>query len=101
MSEAKEIARFGGTAQKNSGRGWKEKGDATLGIFCVDVKEYAESFSVSRKNWAKLSSDAFKSGGRIPAFMLALGDDPKLRLWVISDSMFKEMYEAWSEKYEQ
>jgi hypothetical protein len=101
VSEAKEIARFGGTAQKNSGRGWKDKGDAVLEPFLVDVKEYASGFTVSVKNWAKLSSDAFKSGRRIPAFMLALGEDnPKLRLWVVSDSMFKEMLEAWKEKYE-
>jgi hypothetical protein len=100
MSEESEIKRFGGTPQKNSGRGKHAKGDAVLEPFLIDVKEYEESFGVSRKNWAKLASDALRSGQRIPAFMLALGDEPKLRLWVISDSMFKEMLEAWKEKYE-
>jgi hypothetical protein len=101
LTEEREIKKFGGTPQKNSGRGWKDKGDAVLEPFLVDVKEYAETFGVSRKVWAKLSSDALKSGRRIPALMLALGTgDPKLRLWVISDSMFKEMYEAWKEKYD-
>jgi hypothetical protein len=41
---------------------------------------------------------------RIPAFMLSLGsksDPNKLRLWVISDAMFREMHEAWKEKYDQ
>lgn len=102
MSEESEARRFGGVLQKNSGRGRHQKGDAIKGIFCVDIKEYAESFGVSRKNWAKLSSDALQTGRKIPAFYLALGtDEPKLRLWVIDDNIFQEMYEAWSEKYDR
>lgn len=102
MTEQAEIKRMGGRAQSNSGRGILEKGDATLKPFCVDIKEYDESFSVSRKNWAKLTLDAFKSGRMVPAFMLALGSKgskDKLRLWVIHDDMFQEMREAWLEKY--
>ena len=104
MSEKKEIERFGGRAQKNSGRGILEKGDATLGPFLVDVKEYDESFSVSRSNWAKVSSDAYRAQQRQPMFWLALGDKEakqKLRLVVISVDMFQEMYEAWKEKYDE
>ena len=103
MSEQSESKKMGARAQTNSGRGILQKGDAILVPFCVDIKEYDESFSVSRKNWAKLSLDAFKSGVRIPAFMLALGsktEKDKLRLWVIPDAMFHEMREAWMEKYE-
>jgi hypothetical protein len=104
LSEEQEIKRMGARAQRNSGRGLLEKGDAVLGDFLVDIKEYDESFSVSRKNWAKLQKDAWSSMRRIPAFMLSLGsksDPNKLRLWVISDAMFREMHEAWKEKYDQ
>lgn len=102
MSEAAEIKRMGAKAQRNSGRGILEKGDAKLFPFLVDIKEYDESFSVSRKNWAKLTSDAYRAQISVPAFFLALGSDDdktKLRLWVIPDEMFKEMRDAWLEKY--
>lgn len=104
MSEQKEIARFGGKAQRNSGRGILEKGDATVGPFLVDIKEYDESFSVSRTNWAKLQSDAFRAQQRQPMFWLALGDKDsktKLRVVVLSVDMFEEMFEAWKEKYDE
>lgn len=93
---------MGARAQRNSGRGILEKGDATLGDFLIDIKEYDESFSVSRKVWAKLSSDAFRAQQRIPALNLVLGskeDNRLLRLWVVSDEVFQEMREAWEEKY--
>lgn len=102
MSEKREIERMGGRPQRNSGRGILEKGDATLGPFLVDVKEYDESFSVSRANWAKLQSDAFRSQQRQPMFWLALGDKEsktKLRVVVLSTDMFEEMFDAWKEKY--
>lgn len=79
-----------------------QKGDARLGPFLIDYKEYDESFAVSRKNWAKLQSDAFRTEQSQPAFRLILGskDNPSpLRLWVVSDDMFFEMLEAWEEKY--
>jgi len=98
--EKAEIARDGGKPQKNSGRGKIQKGDATLGPFLYDIKEYAESFSLSRKVWGKVCTDAFKSGNRIPALKIVLGIGmSKIRLWVISDDMFHEMREAWEEKY--
>jgi hypothetical protein len=99
-SELREIKRFGGSAQKNSGRGKHKKGDARLHNFIVDVKEYAKSFSISRTVWAKICTDAAK-GGAEPALMLALGEGTQItRLWVIGDQMFKEMHQAWLEKYE-
>lgn len=102
MSEAKEIARDGATPVKNSGRGWVNKGDARLYPFTIDYKEYTEAFSVSRSNWSKLQSDAFRNEQDLPAFRLVLGEEggtDKLRVWVIGDEIFKEMREAWLEKY--
>lgn len=97
-SEAAEIKRFGGKAQKNSGRGAVAKGDAILGPFLVDVKEYSKSYSISVDNWAKISSDAVKAGRLQPALAIVL--DGRVRVWAISELMFMEMLEAWKEKYE-
>lgn len=100
MSEQSEIKKDGGKAQKNSGRGQIQKGDATLGPFCYDIKEFSQSFSLSRNVWGKVCTDAFRSGRMVPALKLVLGkDNEKVRLWVIDDGMFKEMLEAWEEKY--
>jgi hypothetical protein len=101
-TEAQEIARFGGRPQKNSGRGAHQKGDATLGPFLVDVKEYEKSYSISVENWAKICTDAVQSGRMQPALAIVLGknDGRKVRVWAISDRMFHEMLEAWQEKYE-
>ena len=101
MSELGEIKRDGATPQKNSGRGKHEKGDATLGPFCIDYKEYSEQFGVSRAVWAKISTDAWQVK-KLPALRLVLGSDDdttKTRLWVVGDTMFREMLEAWEEKY--
>lgn len=99
-TEAHEIKRFGGKAQKNSGRGAHQKGDATLGPFLVDVKEYLKSYAISIDNWAKICTDAVQSGRKQPALNVVLGDNGnKTRVWVISDRMFKEMLQAWEEKY--
>lgn len=100
MSEASEAKLDGARLQPNSGRGKLKKGDATLGPFLLDYKEYANSFSVSIDNWAKLSSDAILKGRLQPAFKLVLGTGAKkTRLWVISDAMFHEMLAAWNDKY--
>lgn len=99
MSELEQIKRIGATPQKNSGRGKFQKGDAVLGPFLIDVKEYKSSFGVSESNWAKLQTDAI--GHRLyPAFYLALGEEgkPRTRVFVVGESMFLEMLEAWEEK---
>ena len=99
MTEEREAQRDGAKLHKNSGRGWKEKGDASNEVFCIDYKEYAESFGVSRGVWAKATTDAVRMRKQ-PALKLVLGTaEPKTRLWVITDTMFHEMYEAWMEKY--
>jgi hypothetical protein len=102
MSEEFELKRIGATPVKNSGRSRGiEKGDGVLEPFLVDVKEYTNSFSVSRDNWKKLSTDAIHNGRRQPMLVLALikeGEAP-IRLWVVGESMGLEMHEAWKEKY--
>lgn len=100
MSEESEAKRDGARLQPNSGRGQIAKGDAILGPFMIDYKEYASSFAVSISNWSKLSSDAIRKGRLQPAFKLILGKEKKTRVWVISDSMFHEMYDAWKEKHD-
>lgn len=101
MSEADEIKRDGATAVKNSGRSKGiAKGDATLEPFLIDYKEYSKSFGVTKEVWAKICTDAINNGRRTPALKLVLGDNPKTRLWVIGDSMFHEMLDAWREKYD-
>jgi hypothetical protein len=97
VSEKGEIKRMGGRPQKNSGRGKIQKGDATLGPFIVDVKEYKKSFGISEDMWAKISTDAFK-GDKEPALALVMGDRPT-RLWVIGDQMFHQMLKCWEETY--
>lgn len=102
-TEAAELKRIGATPVKNSGRSrGVSKGDGILEPFLVDVKEYDQSFSVSRDNWKKISTDALSNGRREPMFVLALGEEgaQPIRVWVIGESMGLEMLEAWKEKYE-
>ena len=100
MSEASEIKRDGATAQPNSGRGKHKKGDATKGKFLIDYKEYAEGFTVSRRVWAKICTDAVTGGNYSPALKLVLGPDDgrKTRVWVISDSDMHEYLELLEER---
>lgn len=103
MSEVFELKRIGATPVKNSGRSRGiEKGDGVLEPFLVDVKEYTNSFSVSRDVWKKLSTDAIHNGRRQPMLLLSLlgeeGQSP-IRVWVVGESMGMEMHEAWMEKY--
>ena len=92
---------MGAAPVKNSGRGL-QKGDGTWGEFLVDVKEYSKSFSISRAVWAKISTDAVKNGNRQPLLALVLGEPgvPPLRVFVVGESMFHDMKQAWEEKNE-
>lgn len=99
-SERQEIRKFGGKATRNSGRTAWDKGDAKVGPFVVDVKEYKQTFGISRAVWAKVSTDAMRNGNGEPALMLAIGEGREtVRLWVIGDTMFKLMLDAYLEKY--
>lgn len=91
MSEASEVKRDGAKAQKNSGRGQYQKGDAILDIFTVDYKEYSKSFSVSRDVWAKVCTDAMRNGQNEPALKIILGEgNSKIRLWVVAEHILED-----------
>jgi hypothetical protein len=97
MSERSEIKRDGAKAQKNSGRGQYQKGDAQWNDFVVDYKEYEKSISISQEIWAKICTDTFKvDRSKFPVLKIILGrDNQKTRLAVIEWSLFEEMEEAW------
>jgi hypothetical protein len=96
MSERAEVKRDGSVPQSNSGRGKHAKGDAILGPFCYDIKEYAQGFTVNRAVWGKVCTDAFRAGNLEPALKLVLGEgNSRVRLWVISDEMMKELLENY------
>ncbi len=94
-TELAELKRIGATPVKNSGRGMM-KGDGILEPFLVDVKEYTKSFSVSRKVWAKLSTDSVQNGRRQPMLVLVLGDpegkEQPIRVWVVGESMGRQIW---------
>lgn len=92
MSERQEIARDGAKAQKNSGRGKFQKGDATLGEFLIDYKESGKGVRVDEKMWAKICTDAVKAGNLEPVLKLIIGEGKhKIRLAVISWEEFEEL----------
>ena len=100
--EQAEAKRDGARPVSNSGRGHKEKGDARLGNFTIDYKMSAKQVTITKKMWAKVCSDATRNTLSDPALKLVIGeeDGPKTRLWVIDDTMFALMLEAYKEKYE-
>lgn len=90
MSERGEIKRLGAKAVKNSGRGVM-KADAVWHRFTVDIKEYKESFSLSRKVWAKVCMDAITHRGTDPMLLIVLGG--QTRLAVIELAVLEELLE--------
>jgi hypothetical protein len=96
VSEKSEIKRDGAQAQKNSGRGKLQKGDAHWMGFLVDYKEYKSGIRIDENIWAKICTDALKSGGD-PALKLILGsENKKTRLAVIEWSVLEQLVEdAW------
>ena len=90
MSEKNEIKRMNATPHKNSGRGNK-KGDATWSSF--DIKEAKKSFTLNQAVWAKITTDAIKSGiNKSPALVVVLGDGPqKTRLIVTELSVIEDL----------
>jgi len=97
LSERSEAKRDGAKQQKNSGRGDYQKGDATMGPFVVDYKEYSKSISISQEIWSKICTDTFKvSRSSHPLLKLILGEGSrKTRLAVIEWALFEEMLESW------
>jgi hypothetical protein len=102
VSEKSEIKRDGAKAQKNSGRGKIQKGDASWKGFIVDYKEYAKSFSISRSNWSKICEDTWRSDHTAaPILKLILGEKgnySRTRLGVLEWSEIEELLEI-KEKY--
>lgn len=102
MSERAEVKRDNAKAQKNSGRGDYQKGDAQWKNFVVDYKEYKKSISISQSIWSKICTDTFKvSRDMHPALKLILGQDgSKTRLAVIEWALFEQMVELWNKQNE-
>jgi hypothetical protein len=93
MSERSEARKDGARLQKNSGRGKIQKADAILNDWSIDYKEYAESFSISRKVWAKVCTDAFTNGPDfIPVIKLILGG--KTRIAIVAWSYLEYLKEC-------
>ena len=92
MSERSEIKKINATAHKNSGRNNK-KGDATWGNFIVDIKEASKSYTLNEKVWAKITTDAIKSGiNKSPALIIVLGTgSKKVRLFVSEFSVIEDL----------
>ena len=103
MSERGEVKRDKAKAQKNSGRGDYQKGDAVWNDFVVDYKEYSKSISISKEIWAKICTDTFKvSRDKYPLLKLILGGEgAKTRLAVVEWSLFEQMEEAWRNSQQQ
>jgi hypothetical protein len=97
LTERGEVKRDGAKAQKNSGRGDYQKGDAIWHDFVVDYKEYSKSIAISKEIWAKICTDTFKvSRDKYPVLKLILGESgQKTRLAVIEWALFEQMEEAW------
>lgn len=99
ISEKAELKRMNAKPQKNSGRGLYQKGDGVLGPFVVDVKEAQKSFNFNRDVWAKICTDASRHQ-KDPALMIAIGEGIEtVRTWIIGDTMFKLMLEAYQKEY--
>jgi len=103
LSERGEVKRDKAKAQKNSGRGDYQKGDAVWNDFVVDYKEYSKSISISKEIWAKICTDTFKvSRDKYPLLKLILGGEgAKTRLAVVEWSLFEQMEEAWRNSQQQ
>jgi hypothetical protein len=97
MSERGEVKRDGAKAQKNSGRGDYQKGDAIWNDFVVDYKEYSKSISINKEIWAKICTDTFRvSRDKYPVLKLILGEEgSKTRLAVIEWALLEQLIECW------
>lgn len=95
-SEEYELSRIGAEPTKNSGRGKFQKGDGVISFrgmsVTVDVKEYKESFGLSRKMVAKLGADTRQNRTDYGIFFVALGEEePRQRMVVMTEQMFNDL----------
>ena len=94
MSERSEVKRDGAKAQKNSGRGEYQKGDAQWKQFLVDYKESKSSFTINKNVWSKICTDTFKVNRSMhPILKLIIGEESKVRLAVLEWSVLEELLE--------
>lgn len=98
MSERSEIKRDNAKAQKNSGRGQYQKGDAKWYNFVVDYKESNSSFTLNKDVWAKICTDTFKVNRNMhPALKIIIGEENKIRLGIIEWSILEDLVSFWEE----
>ncbi len=98
MSERSEVKRDNAKAQKNSGRGDYQKGDAQWNQFLVDYKESKSSFNLNKENWAKICTDTFKVNRNMhPALKIIIGEDVKIRLGIIEWAILEDLINFWEE----
>ena len=101
MSERSEVKRDGAKAQKNSGRGDYQKGDAQWKKFLVDYKEAGKSFTLNKDNWAKICTDTFKVNRNMhPALKIIIGAESKVRLGIIEWSILEELIQFYEENHD-
>jgi hypothetical protein len=98
MSERSEVKRDGAKAQKNSGRGDYQKGDAKWKQFLVDYKEASLSFTLNKPVWSKICTDTFKVNRDMhPALKIIIGKDSKVRLGIIEWAVLEELIQFWED----
>jgi hypothetical protein len=98
MSERSEVKRDGAKAQKNSGRGDYQKGDAKWNKFLVDYKEASASFTLNKPVWSKICTDTFRvSRDMHPALKIIIGNDSKVRLGIIEWAVLEELIQFWED----
>lgn len=95
-SEEYELSRINASPTKNSGRGKFQKGDGVISYkdmsVTVDVKEYKESFGLSRKMVAKLGADTRQNRTDYGIFFVVLGDEePRQRMVVMTEQMYNDL----------
>ena len=101
MSERSEVKRDNAKAQKNSGRGDYQKGDAQWKNFLVDYKEASKSFNLNKDVWSKICTDTFKVNRDMhPALKIILGIDSKVRLGIIEWAILEQLIEFWQENHD-
>lgn len=106
-SEEYELERIDAIPTKNSGRGKFQKGDGIISYrgmtVTVDVKEYKESFGLSRKMVAKLGADTRQNRTDYGIFFVVLGEEePRQRMVVMTEQMFNDLTDdmKWDENYD-
>lgn len=104
-SEEYELSRINANPTKNSGRGKFQKGDGVINYkdmsITVDVKEYKESFGLSRKMVAKLGADTRQNRTDYGIFFVVLGEDePRQRMVVMTEQMYNDIMSRLDMEYD-